>query len=152
MWFNGWIIYTPPHPHIKMIKNLKIRAISYNCEDLTCRIFCLILITECYEHQKNLVCPQMLAVYIMEPKICWGLGRLYIINILCLGVLVFVYIQQTSKQRDRARILSGTWHQNWRKKILANSWNLFLCQFEKKNPPKFENHLKWQTFRATVKI
>ena len=53
-----------------MIKNLKIRAISYNCEDLTCRIFCLILITECYEHQKNLVCPQMLAVYIMEPKIC----------------------------------------------------------------------------------
>ena len=38
------------------------------------------------------------------------------------------------------------------KKILANSWNLFLCQFEKKNPPNFENHLKWQTFRATVKI
>jgi len=49
--------------NLHLIKNLKIRAISYNCEDLTCRIFCLILITECYEHQKNLVCPQMLAVY-----------------------------------------------------------------------------------------
>ena len=33
-------------------------------------------------------------------------------------------------------------------KFMENCWNFF--EFEKKNPPKFENDLRWQTFRATV--
>jgi len=33
-------------------------------------------------------------------------------------------------------------------KFMENCWNFF--EFEKKNPPKYENDLRWQTFLATV--
>jgi len=44
-------------------------------------------------------------------------------------------------------------HQNWREKIPKNSWNFYFILNApiRKNPPKFENDIKWPTFLQQLK-
>ena len=79
------------------------------------------------------------------------------IYIICLSVGLFVCLCDVSNKcqtrlNQLGSIFFGTSH-NPREGLWTNFKNKFKCtmQFEEKNLSTFENDLKWQLFRATVK-